>query len=110
MDSETIKHIRETGEATKNQDYVIELFEEGRNILIAEIDPLITKLKRVNKEYCIDLLESHIEFLNDSLALATNYLTKNSKCPITAEQGALIANLNSTVRDIEKEMVKITEK
>jgi len=110
MDSETVKHIRETGEATNNQDYVIELFEEGRNVLIAEMDPLIAKLKRINKEYCIDLLQTQIEFLNDSLAMTTNYLTKKSKHPITAEQGCLIANLNATVKDIENDVAKITEK
>jgi len=102
--------VRETGESIGDKDKVIELFEEARNILIAELDPLIAKLRRVNKEYCIDLLQSHIEFLNDSLALCTNYLTRKSTCPITAEQGLLIANLNATVKDIEKGMEEKDEK
>lgn len=103
MDSETINAIRQTAESTNDKDSAIELYINGQNSLLAELDPLILRLKRVNKDFCMDLLESHIEYLTDMLALTTKFLTKNSTASITPEQGLLIASLNSIIKDTYEE-------
>jgi hypothetical protein len=97
MNLQLIKEIKESGD----KDKIIKLFDEGVKTYLAELEPIINKLKYVNKDMCIDLLESHLEYLNEMLTLSVNYLTRNSKSPITAEQGLLIASLNSSVKDIE---------
>lgn len=96
MDAETIQKLKES----EDRDKVIEIFDEGRKVFWAELEPVINKLKIVNKEMAIELLQTHLEFLNDSLALATKYLTRHSTHPITAEQGLLLGSLNYTIRDI----------
>ncbi len=102
MDSQLIKEIKETGD----KDKIIELFDEGVKIYLSELEPMIMKLKYVNKDMCIDLLESQLEFYNDLFALTTKYFTRNSTQPISPEQGLLIASLNSSVKDakIEEEI------
>jgi hypothetical protein len=104
MDSETLDKIIETGKETNNKDYVIELFIEGQNTLLAELDPLINKLKRVDKDYCIDILRTHIEFLTDAIGLATSHLTKESTQPISPDQALLFASFNKIIKDYKEEI------
>lgn len=97
MDSELITNLRNI----EDRDKAAEILNEGRKVLFAELDPVIGKLIIVNKEMAIELLEEHVQFLNDSLALVTRYLTRESKCPVTAEQGLLIASLNHCIKDVK---------
>ena len=97
MDLELIEQIKGMGD----KDKTIELFDEGVKVYLSELDPIINRLKYINKDMCIDLLQSHLEFLNDTLALGTKYLTRSSRNPITAEQGLLIASLNSTLEKVK---------
>jgi hypothetical protein len=99
MDAQLIKEIKECGD----KDKIIELFDEGVKTYLFELEPIVNKLKFVNKDMCIDVLESHLDFLNEVLALTTKYLTRNSTHPITAEQGLLFASLNSSVKGIKTE-------
>lgn len=103
MDIELINGIKDIGD----KDKTIELLQEGVNILLSEIDPLILKLKRVNKDCCIDILQSQAEFLTDIFAFATKILTKNSTTPVTAEQGLLIVSLNSLLEKSSEKIIEI---
>jgi hypothetical protein len=64
------------------------------------------KLKKVNKEFCMDLLQSHIEYLYDMLAFSTKFLTKDSKQPITPEQGLLLGRLIGSLEEKDIELNK----
>ncbi len=96
MDAELIEKLKQL----EDRDKAIEIFDEGRKVLWAELEPVLNKLKIINKEMTIDLLSSQVEFLNDSLAFATRYLTRDSTAPVSAEQGLLLGSLNYTIKDI----------
>lgn len=97
MDSDLITKIKNNEDKNK----VIELLQEGCTTVEFELFVLVSKLKVINKEMTIDILECYLEFLNDSLSLATEYMTRKSTTTITAEQGLLIASLNSTAKSIK---------
>ncbi len=109
MDKETLDQIIETGRDSNNKDYVIELFMEGRESLLQELYPLTIKLKKLDKDFCIDLLRTHIEFLTDMLGLATSYMTRESKQSITADQALLLASFNKIVDESKKEVAMICD-
>lgn len=97
MDSELISQLRNI----EDRDKAINILNEGRKVLLAELDPVIGKLMVVNKEMAIDILEEHVNYLNDSLALITSYLIRDSREPVTAEQGLLLASLKHCIRNVE---------
>jgi len=102
MDQDTIDQVRQTGKETNNPEYVFEIFQEGTKTLRAEIEPLLNKLKIVNIEFAIDILEEELVFLSDILALATKHLTAKSRMPISPEQALIIARLNGIIKEVPK--------
>jgi hypothetical protein len=103
MDSETIDKLIIAGKNSGEKDKIIDLFIEGQNVLLGEIEILVIKLKRIDKDFCIELLASQLEYLNDMLALSTRRLTKEPIESMTPEQALLIASFNKIIDDFEKQ-------
>ena len=97
MDADLINNLKNLDD----RDKVIEVFDEARKVYLAELEPVLNKLKIVNKEMAIEMLVTQVELLNDSLAFATKFLTRDSTHPITAEQGLLLGSLNYTLKHAE---------
>lgn len=93
MDRELLGQLRECG----NNERTIEIIEEGIYAMQYELKPIIQKLKEVDKEYAINMLEEYILLMNDLTALCIAHLTKDSKEPITSDQAILIGSLNQTI-------------
>jgi len=97
MDRELLKNMRECGQ----DDRTIEIIEEGIETLRYELKPIIQKLKLVDKQFAIDMLEEYILLLNDLTALCMKHITDHSKKSISPDQALLFAALNQTINSNE---------
>lgn len=94
-----LAEIIEKMKQSEDHNHAIKFFEESCKFYWIDLEFAINCLKITNKEMAIDLLSAQVEFLNDSLAYITRYLTRNATTPVTAEQGLLIGSLNYTIKD-----------
>lgn len=72
MDETIINDIKQI----EDRDKVIELLEEAKEAVSDEIKVIFDKLKTVNKELCIAVLEEEILALNCLLAIMTDHIVK----------------------------------
>jgi hypothetical protein len=95
MNEELLKQIRETGD----KDKILELFQEGRNILIEEYDTAINKMKRLNKDFAIDVLEEEILFYNSVIAIMADNFLKKYKIPdMNDEQKEMFTKMIDSIK------------
>lgn len=94
-----LAEIIEKMKHSEDRDHSIKFLDESCKFYWIDLEFAINCLKVTNKEMAIDLLSAQVEFLNDSLAFITRYLTRNATTPVTAEQGLLLGSLNYTIKD-----------
>jgi hypothetical protein len=75
MDESIINDIKEI----EDRDEVIRLLEEARSAIYEEFKIIFEKLKLVNKEMSIAVLEEEILCMNCILAMVTEHLVKKYK-------------------------------
>jgi|SRR5580698_457912 hypothetical protein len=95
MNREFLKDLR----AINNNSKMSELLEEGIETIVMELKPVITKLKEVEPDYAVDMLEEYILLMNDLYALSITHLTSIAKSPITCDQALFVANLNQCIAE-----------
>lgn len=75
MDEQIINDIKQI----EDRDKVIELLEEAKAAVVDELQVVFDKLKTVNKELCIAVLEEEILCFNCLLATVTEHLVTKYK-------------------------------
>ena len=94
MDEKFISEIKECGD----DDAIIEILEEGKDVLITEFDILYSQVKKVDPKFAILLLEESILFLNTMVALvAEKSLQKYKIKEISIEQ---MEKLNTLIKSV----------
>ncbi len=102
MDRELLDQLRQCG----NDERTIEIIEEGISTIQYELRPLFQKLKQVDKQYAINMLEEYILLLNDLTALCVTHMTKKSTTAITCDQALLIGSLTGTLNTSQEQRNK----
>jgi hypothetical protein len=95
MDENIINDIKQI----EDRDKVIELFEEANKAIDDEFHLVYEKLKTINKEMAIAVLEEQIFYKNCILAMITDHLVNKYEIPkIDIEQFQFINKLLDTVK------------
>lgn len=90
MDEKLISELKQI----PDRDKVVELLLEARNAIRSEINVVFDKLKSLNKEMTIAVLEEEILCMNCILAMITEYLlNRNKGSKINVEQFEFINKL-----------------
>lgn len=95
MDEKLISEIKQI----EDKDKVIELLEEARNAIDDELKVIFEKLKILNKEMSIAVLEEEILCMNCILAMITEHLlNRNKGSKINVEQFEFINKLLNSAK------------